>query len=156
VAEIAAYGTDIALAGSLGEVEIVELLPTILDEEKETDLKLTEVTKTSCQRRCRKRKGLRKMKNRPTVSGRRVQNPDRRGWPGRDSGKPNDAAGRGFESIGRDRARCASARLRSPSPALLSSVCPGGAIRPATSDNPRLLSVSGLRPITLREAFWRI
>ena len=43
--EIAAYGTDIALAGALGEQEIVELLSTILDEEKETDLKLTEVTK---------------------------------------------------------------------------------------------------------------
>ena len=42
--EIAAYGTDIALAGALGEQEIVELLSTIL-EEKETDLKLTEVTK---------------------------------------------------------------------------------------------------------------
>ena len=43
--EIAAYGTDIAFAEALGEQEVVELLSTILDEEKETDLKLTEVTK---------------------------------------------------------------------------------------------------------------
>jgi ferritin-like metal-binding protein YciE len=42
--EIAAYGTDIALAKALGEQEIVELLTGILEEEKETDRKLTEVT----------------------------------------------------------------------------------------------------------------
>ena len=42
--EIAAYGTDIALAKALGEQEIVELLSATLDEEKQTDLKLTEVT----------------------------------------------------------------------------------------------------------------
>ena len=42
--EIAAYGTDIALAKALGETEIVELLSATLDEEKQTDLKLTEVT----------------------------------------------------------------------------------------------------------------
>jgi ferritin-like metal-binding protein YciE len=42
--EIAAYGTDIALAKALGEKEIVDLLSATLKEEKETDLKLTEVT----------------------------------------------------------------------------------------------------------------
>lgn len=42
--EIAAYGTDIALAQALGEQEIVELLTATLEEEKQTDLKLTEVT----------------------------------------------------------------------------------------------------------------
>jgi ferritin-like metal-binding protein YciE len=42
--EIAAYGTDIALAKALGEKEIVDLLSATLQEEKETDLKLTEVT----------------------------------------------------------------------------------------------------------------
>jgi len=43
--EIAAYGTDIALAEALGETEVVELLSQTLEEEKQTDLKLTEVTK---------------------------------------------------------------------------------------------------------------
>jgi ferritin-like metal-binding protein YciE len=42
--EIAAYGTDITLAKALGEKEIVDLLSATLDEEKQTDLKLTEVT----------------------------------------------------------------------------------------------------------------
>jgi ferritin-like metal-binding protein YciE len=42
--EIAAYGTDVALARALGEEEIVSLLSQTLEEEKETDLKLTEVT----------------------------------------------------------------------------------------------------------------
>src|SRR6185437_2175724 len=42
--EIAAYGTDIALAKALGEQELVDLLSLTLEEEKETDLKLTEVT----------------------------------------------------------------------------------------------------------------
>jgi ferritin-like metal-binding protein YciE len=42
--EIAAYGTDIALAKALGEQEIVGLLSQTLEEEKQTDLKLTEVT----------------------------------------------------------------------------------------------------------------
>jgi ferritin-like metal-binding protein YciE len=42
--EIAAYGTDIALAQALGEQEIVDLLQETLDEEKLTDTKLTEVT----------------------------------------------------------------------------------------------------------------
>lgn len=42
--EIAAYGTDIALAQAIGEQEIVDLLSTTLEEEKQTDLKLTEVT----------------------------------------------------------------------------------------------------------------
>ena len=42
--EIAAYGTDIALAKALGEQEIVDLLAATLEEEKQTDLKLTEVT----------------------------------------------------------------------------------------------------------------
>jgi ferritin-like metal-binding protein YciE len=42
--EIAAYGTDIALAKALGETEVMELLSLTLEEEKQTDLKLTEVT----------------------------------------------------------------------------------------------------------------
>jgi ferritin-like metal-binding protein YciE len=42
--EIAAYGTDIALAKALGEQEVVKLLTATLEEEKETDLKLTQVT----------------------------------------------------------------------------------------------------------------
>src|ERR1700735_3331628 len=42
--EIAAYGTDIALAEALGEKEVVDLLTLTLEEEKDTDLKLTEVT----------------------------------------------------------------------------------------------------------------
>jgi ferritin-like metal-binding protein YciE len=42
--EIAAYGTDIALAKALGEKELVKLLSLTLEEEKQTDLKLTEVT----------------------------------------------------------------------------------------------------------------
>ena len=44
--EIAAYGTDIALAKALGEQEIVDLLTQTLEEEKQADLKLTEVTET--------------------------------------------------------------------------------------------------------------
>jgi hypothetical protein len=44
VSEIAAYGTDIALARALGEKELVDLLTLTLEEEKQTDLKLTEVT----------------------------------------------------------------------------------------------------------------
>src|ERR1700710_1626693 len=42
--EIAAYGTDIALAKALGENEIASLLSETLEEEKMTDTKLTEVT----------------------------------------------------------------------------------------------------------------
>jgi hypothetical protein len=42
--EIAAYGTDIALAKALGEQEVVDLLAQTLEEEKQADLKLTEVT----------------------------------------------------------------------------------------------------------------
>jgi ferritin-like metal-binding protein YciE len=42
--EIAAYGTNIALATALGEQEVVELLTATLEEEKQTDRKLTEVT----------------------------------------------------------------------------------------------------------------
>lgn len=42
--EIAAYGTDIALAKALGEKEVVDLLTLTLEEEKNTDRKLTEVT----------------------------------------------------------------------------------------------------------------
>jgi ferritin-like metal-binding protein YciE len=43
--EIAAYGTDVALAEALGEREVASLLSETLEEEKQTDLKLTEVTK---------------------------------------------------------------------------------------------------------------
>jgi ferritin-like metal-binding protein YciE len=42
--EIAAYGTAVAVAGALGEREVAALLSTTLEEEKQTDLKLTEVT----------------------------------------------------------------------------------------------------------------
>jgi ferritin-like metal-binding protein YciE len=42
--EIAAYGTDIALAKALGEEEVVDLLTLTLEEEKDTNRKLTEVT----------------------------------------------------------------------------------------------------------------
>jgi ferritin-like metal-binding protein YciE len=42
--EIAAYGTNIAIARALGENEAVDLLSETLEEEKQTDLKLTEVT----------------------------------------------------------------------------------------------------------------
>jgi ferritin-like metal-binding protein YciE len=42
--EIAAYGTDVALAQALGEKEVADLLSQTLEEEKQTDLKLTEVT----------------------------------------------------------------------------------------------------------------
>lgn len=42
--EIAAYGTDIAVAQALGEDEVVNLLKGILAEEKATDVKLTTLT----------------------------------------------------------------------------------------------------------------
>jgi len=42
--EIAAYGTGIALAQAVGEAEVADLLSETLEEEKQTDLKLTEVT----------------------------------------------------------------------------------------------------------------
>ena len=42
--EIAAYGTNIALATALGERAVVDLLSLTLEEEKQTDRQLTEVT----------------------------------------------------------------------------------------------------------------
>ena len=42
--EIAAYGTAVAVAEALGEREVASLLSTTLQEEKQTDLKLTDVT----------------------------------------------------------------------------------------------------------------
>jgi ferritin-like metal-binding protein YciE len=42
--EIAAYGTGIALAEAVGEQEVADLLSETLEEEKQTDLKLTGVT----------------------------------------------------------------------------------------------------------------
>jgi len=42
--EIAAYGTAIALANAVGEAEVASLLTATLEEEKMTDVKLTEVT----------------------------------------------------------------------------------------------------------------
>lgn len=42
--EIAAYGVDIALAKALGEGALAALLETTLKEEKQADMKLTEVT----------------------------------------------------------------------------------------------------------------
>jgi len=43
--EIAAYGTNIALATALGEKEVAALLAKTLEEERQTDIKLTEVTR---------------------------------------------------------------------------------------------------------------
>ena len=43
--EIAAYGTDVALADALGEQDVAALLRQTLEEEKQTDQKLTEVTR---------------------------------------------------------------------------------------------------------------
>ena len=45
--EIAAYGTGIVLAEALGEQPLADLLKETLGEEKDTDLKLTEVTQQS-------------------------------------------------------------------------------------------------------------
>ncbi len=45
--EIAAYGTAIAMAKSLGEDEVADLLSETLEEEKMTDIKLTELTQKS-------------------------------------------------------------------------------------------------------------
>jgi ferritin-like metal-binding protein YciE len=45
--EISAYGTDATLAKALGENEVAQILAGILEEEKETDLKLTEVTQSA-------------------------------------------------------------------------------------------------------------
>jgi len=42
--EISAYGTAIALADALKETEVSRLLNETLEEEKQTDIKLTEVT----------------------------------------------------------------------------------------------------------------
>ena len=42
--EIAAYGTNVALAEALGEKQVEKLLSETLEEEKQTNLKLTEVT----------------------------------------------------------------------------------------------------------------
>ncbi len=44
--EIAAYGTVAAFAEAMGQQEIQQLLEQTLQEEKDTDLKLTEVSKT--------------------------------------------------------------------------------------------------------------
>jgi len=41
--EIAAYGTAIALGRALGEEEVADFLSETLQDEKQTDLKLTEV-----------------------------------------------------------------------------------------------------------------
>jgi len=45
--EIAAYGTGVALAKAVGEQEVAKLLSETLEEEKMTDMKLTEVTQQS-------------------------------------------------------------------------------------------------------------
>jgi ferritin-like metal-binding protein YciE len=45
--EIAAYGTGIALARAVREQEVADLLSETLEEEKQTDLKLTEITQKS-------------------------------------------------------------------------------------------------------------
>lgn len=44
--EIAAYGTVVSLAQAMGQNEIAELLSETLEEEKQTDQKLTEISKT--------------------------------------------------------------------------------------------------------------
>jgi hypothetical protein len=53
--EIAAYGTDVALAEALGEKEVAGLLAQTLEEEKQTDLKLTEVTQQAIMPAAKKR-----------------------------------------------------------------------------------------------------
>jgi ferritin-like metal-binding protein YciE len=45
--EIAAYGTGIALAQAVREQEVADLLSETLEEEKQTNLKLTEITQKS-------------------------------------------------------------------------------------------------------------
>jgi ferritin-like metal-binding protein YciE len=45
--EIAAYGTDVALAQALSEGKVIALLEETLREEKQTDVKLTQVTQES-------------------------------------------------------------------------------------------------------------
>jgi ferritin-like metal-binding protein YciE len=45
--EISAYGTNIALADALGETEVSALLNETLEEEKQTDLSLIEITQQS-------------------------------------------------------------------------------------------------------------
>jgi len=45
--EIAAYGTGVALAEAIGEEEVSGLLSETLEEEKMTDMKLTQVTQQS-------------------------------------------------------------------------------------------------------------
>jgi ferritin-like metal-binding protein YciE len=45
--EIAAYGTAVALASALGEEEVAGLLSKTLEEEKMTDMRLTDVTQQS-------------------------------------------------------------------------------------------------------------
>ena len=44
--EIAAYGTARAFAQTLGETKVADLLQTTLDEEGETDKKLTSIAET--------------------------------------------------------------------------------------------------------------
>ena len=44
--EMAAYGTARAFAATIGEDEVVDLLQQTLDEEGETDKKLTELSET--------------------------------------------------------------------------------------------------------------
>jgi ferritin-like metal-binding protein YciE len=45
--EIAAYGTVVAFAKCLGEDDVAELLQSTLDEEAETDKKLTEMAESA-------------------------------------------------------------------------------------------------------------
>jgi ferritin-like metal-binding protein YciE len=45
--EIAGYGTTRSLAGKLGHTDIVDLLGQTLEEEKETDAKLTELAESA-------------------------------------------------------------------------------------------------------------
>ena len=45
--EIAAYGTNVAFANAIGESEVAALLEQTLQEEKDTDQKLTQVTSKS-------------------------------------------------------------------------------------------------------------
>jgi ferritin-like metal-binding protein YciE len=44
--EIASYGTTASLAKALGEEKVGQVLGEILEEEKQTDLKLTELTQS--------------------------------------------------------------------------------------------------------------
>ena len=66
--EIAAYGTNIAIARALGEQEAVGLLSETLEEEKQTDLNLTEVAEQHIMAAAREGEGGRESASRGSQS----------------------------------------------------------------------------------------